>query len=165
LLNTYDESVRTPFWFLALIGMAAAAALFSAVGALLSDEDNRALLTAVLFLSGVLLGVVAVFFWRLRVEVRDHSLRFHFGPFGRTLEATDIRAAEAMPYRWLAFGGWGIRFGRTSGHAVRAYSVPFLRTGVIVEAVDGKRYYVSSRRPDALAAAIRRLAEPREGEV
>jgi hypothetical protein len=106
-----------------------------------------------------------VFFGRLRVHADDRRLRFHFGPFGRTLEAADITAAEAAPYRWLAFGGWGIRFGRVSGHFVRAYSVPFLRTGVAIEAADGKRYYVSSRRPEALAAAIRQVARPREGKA
>ena len=62
-------------------------------------------------------------------------------------------------------GGWGIRIGRTSGHLMRAYSVPFLRTGVAVEVWDGKRYFVSSRRPAALAAAIHEVARQREGQA
>jgi hypothetical protein len=111
-----------------------------------------------------ILLVVGFVFGQLHIEVRD-SVRFRFGPFGPTQNAVDIQAASAEPYRWLAFGGWGIRFGRLAGRTVRAYSVPFWRTGVTVELRDGKRYYISSRRPDALAAAVQSLAGLREGQA
>lgn len=140
--------------------MAAGGALLGAVGTFGSDQDGGMVPAVILVVLTVVLGAVAVVFARLRIEAGDDALRFRFGPFGPTLNAADIQSAEAAPYRWLAFGGWGIRFGRVSGHSVRAYSVPFLRSGVLVEAAGGKRYYVSSRRPEALAAAIRELAAP-----
>jgi hypothetical protein len=167
----YSETVHTPRWFALLCE---ALALVTAVAVLVAIRDESAasdrLLTAGLMTPAVLvLLALALIFGRLHIDVGPHgagdALRFHFGPFGRTLEAGDIRAAEAEPYRWLAFGGWGIRFGRTSGRTVRAYSVPFWRTGVTVETTDGKRYYISSRRPEALAAAVRGIATTREGQA
>ena len=56
------------------------------------------------------------------------------------------------------WGGWGLRWGRDGGRSARACSVPFIRSGVAVDATDGRRYYVSSASPDDLAAAIDRLA-------
>lgn len=162
-MNTYEESVYASRWLMVIIVVAAAGSLFSAIDALRGDGGNRLLGAALPALIAVLLVAVGVLFGRLRIEARGSGLRFHFGPFGRTLDATDIRAAEVVPYRWLRFGGWGIRMGRMAGHSVRAYSVPFLRTGVVLEAHDGSRYYVSSRRPEVLAAAINQAAKPLEG--
>lgn len=164
-MSTYDESVYASRWFIAVLVVAAAGSLFSAVDALRDDGGNRVLGAGLPALIAALLIAIAVVFGRLRTEAGRNGLRFHFGPFGRTLEAADIRAAEVVPYRWLRFGGWGIRRGRMAGHSVHAYSVPFLRTGVAVQTRDGTRYYVSSRRPDVLAAAINQATRPREGQA
>jgi hypothetical protein len=161
-LSTYDESVYASRWFIAVLVVAAAGSLFSAIDALRDAGGSRLLGAGLPALIAALLIAVAVVFGRLRTEAGGNGLRFHFGPFGRTLEAADIRAAAVVPYKWLRFGGWGIRLGRMAGHSVRAYSVPFLRTGVAVETRDGTRYYVSSRRPEALAAAINQAAKPHE---
>jgi hypothetical protein len=112
----------------------------------------------------VLLVPVSLCFARLRIEVSDRTVRFRFGPFGPTLDVRAIRSADAVPYRWVAFGGWGVRLGRISGQWVRAYSVPFVRTGVALEVSSGRRYYVSSRHAEALASAIRGVAA-REGQA
>jgi hypothetical protein len=149
-------------WFIAVLVVAAAGSLFSAIDALRDEGGSRLLGAGLPALIAALLIAVAVVFGRLRTGAGGKGLRFHFGPFGRTLEAVDIRAAAVVPYKWLRFGGWGIRLGRMGGHSVRAYSVPFLRTGVAVETRDGARYYVSSRRPEALAAAINQAAGPQE---
>ncbi len=163
-MSTYEESVYASRWLMALIVVAAAGSLFSAITALQGDGGSRVLGVGLPALIGALLIAVAVCFGRLRTESGGSGLRFHFGPFGRTLAVADILAAEVMPYSWLRFGGWGIRFGRTAGHPVRAYSVPFLRTGVAVETRDGSHYFVSSRRPEALAAAINnQAAKPQQG--
>ena len=62
-------------------------------------------------------------------------------------------------YRWLAYGGWSLRYGWQGGRMSRSYSTPFVTTGVVVDTAGGRRYHVSSRWPDELAAAVNRLAE------
>jgi hypothetical protein len=162
-LNRYTESVAAPRWFLVLI---AALALGALAGAILVIRDPDGASSGVLFAMMLLVAVallsVVIVFGRLRVEVRE-SLRFHFGPFGRTLEAADVRSATVERYPWMTFGGWGIRLGWWHGGLARAYSVPFLRTGVAIETAEGKHYYVSSQRPDELAVAIQAWTGSREG--
>ncbi len=152
-LNHYDESIYAARWLLTVIALAMVASLGGAL-LVLVREDAPWWVAAQLGAVGALLGVVEFMFMRLRIEVGGERLRFHFGPFGPTLKLSDVRSVEPSPYRWLAFGGWGIRFGRVAGQTVRAYSVPFLRTGVAIETAAGRRYYASSRRPEVLAAAI-----------
>ena len=67
------------------------------------------------------------------------------------------------PYRWLAYGGWGLRLGRNGGRWSRAYSVPFARSGVVVDSHDGHRIYITSHRPEELAEAINRMAAEARG--
>jgi len=163
-MSTYDETVYAAWWFLPAVAIATAAAVVSAMGALFGDDDERWGAVAALVGVGVTLGVVEFVFMRLRIELRGGSLRFRFGPFGPTLRVHDIVSAAPAPYRCLAFGGWGIRFGRIDGRSARAYSVPFLRTGVSVETASGRLYYTSSRRPGALAEAIGAAKGMREGQ-
>jgi len=152
-LNRYEESVYSARWVPIGVALAMVASLGGAI-LVLAREDAPWWVAVQLVAVGVVLGLIAWMFMRLQVEVTRERVRFHFGPFGPTLKLSDIRAAEPSPYHWLAFGGWGIRIGRVAGRTVRAYSVPFLRTGVAIETVTGGRYYTSSRRPEVLAAAI-----------
>lgn len=152
-MNRYDESVYAARWLLIVVALAMVASVGGAV-LLLAGADAPRWVALQLVAVGILLGLIEWMFMRLRIEVTRERLRFHFGPFGPTLKLSDVRSVEPSPYRWLAFGGWGIRFGRVAGTTVRAYSVPFLRTGVAIETVAGRRYYTSSRRPEVLAAAI-----------
>lgn len=163
-MNRYRESVPSSRWLILLALLAAAGALIGAGAALRGDDGGRVVTAVVLVVLALVLGGVAVFFARLRVELDERLLRFHFGPFGRTLDAAEIRSVEPAPYPALPFGGWGIRFGRMGGHSARAYSVPFLRSGVAVEMNNGKRYYVSSRQPEALARAVGQLTRTVEGQ-
>lgn len=152
-MNRYDESVYAARWLLIVVALAMAASVGSAVF-VLAREDAPRWVAVQLVAIGILLGAIEWMFMRLRIEVNGERLRFHFGPFGPTLKLSDVRSVEPSPYRWLVFGGWGIRFGRVAGQTVRAYSVPFLRTGVAIETAGGRRYYASSRRPEVLTAAI-----------
>ncbi len=152
-MNRYDESVTAARWLLLAVALAMLASVVGAVLVLVS-EDTPWWVALQLVAVGILLGFIELTFMRLRIEVRGDRLRFHFGPFGPTLKLSEVRSAEPSPYRWMAFGGWGIRFGRVAGRSVRAYSVPFLKTGVAIETAGGKQYYTSSRRPEALAGAI-----------
>ena len=42
------------------------------------------------------------------------------------LAGEEIGEARVVPYRWLAYGGWGRRYGRQGGRMSRAYSAPFV---------------------------------------
>ncbi|MGE3412255.1 MAG: hypothetical protein AB7L91_08550 [Dehalococcoidia bacterium] len=153
-MKRYQESVYAARWMRLLVALSALATIGATVPVVFGDDGSKWFVVASLILTGAILGLVEFTFMRLRIDVTRDQMRFHFGPFGPTLKLSDVRSAEPSPYRWLAFGGWGIRFGRVSGRTVRAYSVPFIRTGVAIETAGGTRYYTSSQRPEALAAAI-----------
>lgn len=153
-MNRYDESVYAARWMLVVIALAMFATLGAAIATLFSGDSRQWGVAGMLVGIGAILGLAELMFMRLQIEVDQERLRFRFGPFGPTLKLSEIQSAEADPYRWLVFGGWGIRFGRVSGRFMRAYSVPFMRTGVAIETVTGARYYISSRQPEALATAI-----------
>ncbi|HRC61967.1 MAG: hypothetical protein K1X87_11240 [Dehalococcoidia bacterium] len=151
-MNRYDESAYAARWMLVIVALTMIVCLASAFVVLARDAPWW--VPVQLVAVGVILGFVEFLFMRLRIEVTEARVRFRFGPFGPTLKRSEIRSAEVVPYRWVAFGGWGIRIGRVAGRFMRAYSVPFLRTGVAIETNAGARYYVSSRRPELFAAAI-----------
>ena len=81
------------------------------------------------------------------------------GPFAPMLAGDEIEGARVVRYLWLAYGGWGLRYGRQDGRTTRAYSTLFLGSGVVTDTVGGRRYDLPSRRPEELAAAANRLAE------
>jgi hypothetical protein len=71
-----------------------------------------------------------------------------------------VASAAVDRYRWIRYGGWGIRYGF---HGRRAWSVPFVGTGVEVALKDGPRYFISSRQPMAFHRAIQDLIDSRGG--
>ena len=156
-LMPYSERVHSPRW-LALATLGAAVALCG-WGLWLLVVTGEIVPGLILSAVGATLAVVARAFLVVRIAVDDDSLRVRLGPFGFTLAGHSIEAARVSRYRWISYGGWGLRWGRDGGRSARACSVPFLRSGVAVDATDGRRYYVSSASPDDLAAAIDRLAD------
>ena len=156
----YEEHVAAAGWFGVLARVLPLAPLAGMVAAFRDPEigpaGRAATVGGLLIASAILVGV-ARWFVALDVSVTSESLRFRFGPFGRTLGASALRAARVRSYPWIAFGGWGWRLGRLDGGAAQAYSVPFLRDGVAVTTVEGRTYYISSRTPARLVEAIERL--------
>lgn len=157
---TYREHVPATRWF----GFVARLLFLAPVAGIVSiarDPDvgttGRVLGIIVLVVAGLILLAVGRWFLALEVTVSAEALRFRFGPFGRTLGASALREAQVRQYPWLAFGGWGWRFGRLDGGSAQAYSVPFLREGVAVATTEGRTYYISSRTPQRLVEAIERL--------
>lgn len=158
----YREAVSAAWWLVTVIGCAG---LAPRSAALTAWQHGQRLEVALLLGASALLVLVAIVFLHLRVEIDDATLRFRFGPFGRTLLAADIESAAVERYRWGTCGGWGWRFGWLEGSLVQAFSVPFLRTGVRIRTRGGKQYYVSSRAPERMSAAIMQLARQREGSA
>ena len=160
-MTPYTEHVPPSRWF--TLPMFAASAATTVLGLLLLVRRDQVFPGVVAAFSGGVLVVVMRLFTALRVEVGERTLHARFGPLGFTLAGEEIEAVTVAPYRWLTYGGWGLRRGRDGGRSSRARSAPFVRTGVVVDTLQGRRYYVTSRRPDELAAAVNRPAEEATG--
>jgi hypothetical protein len=156
----YDESVHASRWFYALLTVPLVAGAVGVAGVASErtlSAPARGTLLALLGAVVVLMVAVALVFGRLRLCVGAGALAFGFGPLRVRLAAAQIASARAERYAWLRYGGWGIRFALRAPWRDRAYSVPFVGSGVSVETVEGRRYYLSSRDPSGLEAAIRGL--------
>jgi hypothetical protein len=155
----YDEAVLAPRWMLWLgLGIAALAGLAAATTLRDSSLSSsaRTAAAAAIAISGLTVGLVGLLFSTLHVHASPEGVRAAFGPFASTFLAASIAGAHAERYRWLRFGGWGIRL---SGNLCdRAFSVPFVPEGVTIRLQEGRSVFVSSRQPERLAAAIAELA-------
>lgn len=63
---------------------------------------------------GVLFPVIAIWFYRLIIEVHDDGIFIRYIPFhlrGKKFLFEDLSNYEAITYHVLETGGWGIRFG------------------------------------------------------
>lgn len=101
----------------------------------------------------VLTGVVVLWFGVLRIDVAGGELRASFGPFAKRIRVDEIAEVTVAPYRWTQYWGWGIRIRPNK----RAWSVPFINTGVRIAHVSGREYYISSRAPERLRDALHAL--------
>jgi hypothetical protein len=153
----YQERVPTPRWLILIGWLAAVAFASGGVGYLMAGSPPLAerLPLGLFFLAMAVLWVgIARVFDHLRIEVREDTVRFGYGPLGKTINAADLVGVEVERYPWPIYGGWGIRFALGKR---RAYSVPGCREGVSLRLRNGTRYHVSSRNPHTLASALRAL--------
>lgn len=160
--SRYEESVPAPRWVQLALLLAAAGAGVAALAAATSESgrpSERAILVVALLAVAALLAVVAVVFTTLHISVTKSQVRFGFGPFATVLGSDDVTSVGVERYPWWRFGGWGLR--RAIGHwGERAYTVPFARDAVALEASGGRRFHVSSRDPERFAAALGTLVGP-----
>jgi len=154
----YQEEVPAPFWLQAVILFGVAALAAGVTTSAASGQGGwqiYALYYPFMALLGALLVFAFVSFRRLRIAVSDKELQFAFGILRKSIPLAAIQACEAKRYRWLTYGGWGIRYA-LGGR--RAWSLPGAPAGVEVTAAEGtrvRRYFVSSRSPELLAEALR----------
>lgn len=106
----------------------------------------------------------------IRVSVSNEALHIQYGVMGPKIAIGKIIEAEAVDYRALDYGGWGVRYQistktriyNTIGDAGRALRVRYDDDGVL------RTVLVSSRDPERLVAAIeqakrgRTLADARQ---
>ena len=120
----YRETVRGSVLLTAAVVLAAVGAAVGgaavATDASLSTGERVAVGMLMLLVAGVLV-FVAVVFSRLQVEVNAVRVTWSFGPFRKSFPVEQVAAVQAEPYRWLKFGGWGIRYGIFGGGG-RAYT-------------------------------------------
>ncbi len=161
----YSESVRAAVWFYFAVSTPLGAVLGIMTGVAVAGLIEGA--EAVAFYIGMsvlalLLLLFMVNFTNLSIRLSNRSLEFAFGLFRKQLQLTDIKAVEVADYRWMEYGGWGIRFALGGK---RAWSVPGARRGVAVRVMDRDKdrlYFISSYRPEALADSLRAALSPVE---
>jgi hypothetical protein len=157
--NIYLEEIPMP-WGLRAIFYGSVLAMLAGLLAptFFPDEDINGA-TAWIYYAGMTFGLVAMFFaavWfrKLIVWVDSTYLAFGYGKFRKRFTFDQIQSVESIPYSYSKYGGAGIRYAK-GGH--RAWSVPFVHTGVEVKLVEGgkdRTYYISSRRADELESVI-----------
>jgi hypothetical protein len=154
----YEENIPAPFWLIAILvtSLTALVAALITVG-IASNADWRlvAWYYPLMFVAGGLLLAFTLSFRRLRIETSDSTVNISFGFLRKTLPLSKISSCEVQKYRWLTYGGWGIRVA-TGGR--RAWSMPGVTGGVefvVTEDTKERRYFVSSRSPELLTAAVR----------
>ena len=113
-----------------------------------SYHDPRA--RWVLLVPLVVLGLL--FAANLRIDVDGERLRLTYFPLRRrTIPLATITAAEIVPYRWLRYGGWGLRLGFDG---TITYSV-WEKQAVRIMLTGGKLpVNIGTRRPQELLAAL-----------
>ncbi len=159
--SIYIESVPNPWWLRATIWLGPPAMLLGVLSVLRAETGiSRVMTVALLATLGVCLAFLGTWLAALRIDVSQTALHYGWGPLGASRRWPDVVDAEVERYRWLTYGGWGLRF--ATGQR-RAYSVPGVRFGVAVRTRDGKRTHLASRDPEALCAAIRSMIEVASG--
>lgn len=132
---------------LALVGIGGTALLVTRVP---PGERTAAALASVPAIA-VLAGV-AVVFKELRIVLDDETLTVGFGPFRRRVPLPAITRCEPLTYRWLDWGGWGIRW-RPGG---MLFNVPGDHgQAVQLTLANNRRILFSSREPRAWCERLR----------
>jgi hypothetical protein len=99
----------------------------------------------------VLAGVTVVF-RELRIALDDETLTAGFGPFRRRVPLHAITHCAPLTYRWLDWGGWGIRW--RPGSAL--YNVPGDQGHAVqLTLANNRRFLFSSREPQAWCERLR----------
>lgn len=124
------------------------------VGAWFAWTEDQSLAVAIAVGStGVILLLVVAVFHALRVSVTAQGVTASFGGIiTRRVSWTDIDRVEATPYRWLQFGGWGLRWDGKGGNC---YSQPGVKDQLIVHLKSGKRFHVTVKNAPAALDAVR----------
>lgn len=163
--SDYTESVRVPGWMIGVLGLVlgvtagvmSGVAIRNVVGDDPIIEGSSAMIFYVSFALAVLVDVFVLFnFTNLALKTSSEGFEFRYGMFGKSFRWSQIESVESKDYRWITYGGWGIRLS-TQGR--RAWSQMGVKGGVLIKVGENgkdRSYFVSSRRPDELEAAIQR---------
>ena len=166
--SNYRERVKAPSWVVPLLGVLGGLWTARRVSkqakrgaplwrrAFTAVNSASTALTVIRFLQRA--GNVAV-------EVEDEAVHVAVGPFEHRIAASAVRDVRVVPYNPLLYFGWGYR---VSFAGRRAFSQIGIGRGVEIAAdEDGesRRYFISSKDPEALAGAIALVAGAGTGAV
>ncbi len=147
-MNPYRESQGVVIWGRALLVLAMAALLVI----LITPIDRGGNSPWVLWAVFALLALIAVNFWRMKVDIDSEALTVGFGIIKKRIPLSEITNWKPATYSWLKFGGWGIRRARDGS---RAYSARG-RQGVAIQTQE-RTYIITTNDPEQLARAISRF--------
>lgn len=158
----YEENVRAPMWLVLTLGLflgvaagvVSAVAIRSLIGEPVMEGAEAAIFYVVLILYALLSLFLLVNFTNLAVTVSQEFIEFRYGIFSKKLKLSDVAEATPQKYRWSTYGGWGVRLAFGGRRAWSMIGVPMGVAVVMGDSEGGKRYFVSSRSPEALAQAI-----------
>ena len=115
------------------------------------DGATRAILVVVILFEILLSASIIVLFTRLFVSIDDRTLTVGFRAFRERIPLDRIVTCTPTTYRWLDWGGYGIRFNRRG----KMYNVPGDGGRAVQITLDnGRSVFFSSTNPDAACAAI-----------
>ena len=148
-----EEITWSPVGWVVLLA-AAACAVVPLGWALLTVPASRPSALIPLLLVVLLVGGIGALFHRLRATLGPDTLTVGFGPFRERLPLARIAACDPVTYRWLAYGGYGIRY--AFWRRAKLYNVPGDRgRAVQLTLDDGRRVLFSAHDPAAVCAALR----------
>lgn len=148
-----EEMSWSGVWWAFLVGVALISVVPLGWALLTIPESRPAAFFPIVFVV-LLIGGIGMLFRRLRVTLDADTLTIGFGPFRDRLSVAHIVACTPTTYRWLAFGGFGIRYNwrqraklyNVAGDGGRAIQLTL---------DDGRLLLFSSRDPDAVCAHLR----------
>lgn len=159
LNNTFVEEIPMPWGLRGVFYGSVVAMLVGIIAPSYFPDHDLTGIGLWIYYAGMVFGlgamfVAALWFRKLIVWVDDTYLAFGYGKFRKRFTFDQIQSVEFTPYSYYKYGGAGIRYAK-GGH--RAWSVPFVHTGVEVKLVEGgkeRTYYISSRQAEQLEQAI-----------
>lgn len=117
------------------------------------SADQSLLLALIMGATALILLLVVVAFHSLKLSVTADGITASFGGIiTRRVPWAQIDRVEAAPYKWLQFGGWGLRW---DGRGGCAYSQPGVKDQLIVHLKSGKRFHVTVKNAPAAMDAVR----------
>ncbi|MBK8208117.1 MAG: hypothetical protein IPK87_15175 [Planctomycetes bacterium] len=133
-----------------LLGSMAAAA----VGAWIAVDSELGVNGAIALGAAVpILLVVILVFRSLRLVIDASGISASWGGIlNRRHPWADIDRVEASRYRWLPFGGWGLRW---DGRGGTAYSQLGVKDQLVLYLKNGKRLHVTVKNAKAALEALR----------
>ncbi|MEX0761830.1 MAG: DUF3093 family protein [Dehalococcoidia bacterium] len=146
--TTFQENMRVSWWMFIALGLVLGGTTGSITGMALTGaiQGGTALLFYGTFAASALLSIyLLVNFTTLGVIVNERGVEVSRGMFRRFFPIADIASAEPRPLDRTRYGN-------------RAWAMLFVKTGVeltVTEEGTKRAYYISSRRPDELAQAVR----------
>jgi hypothetical protein len=134
-----------------LFAVVLAATLAPAFTRPMPDHERLAVLISGLATTSFCVAITWIFL-TLRITVDERTLIVGFGPFRERVPLERVAACGPATYRWLEWGGFGIRLGWRG----KLYNVPGDRgIAVQVNLTDGRRLLFSSPDPAAVCQAMR----------
>lgn len=96
------------------------------------------------------LGLALILSLQMQTRIEGGELRVHLWPvWRRRQELSAVQRAWRTPYKWIHYGGWGLRFGQ----GAVAYSV-WGHEAVRLQ-LEGRDLVIETAEPDALLEALR----------